>query len=87
MLELLTCGEGDASELSKILMVPDEQRPVLQAYRSTVCGRGEAQRSERFRQLSLALREQIDTQAVTEKVQEGALLHIHQQEWNITVIE
>uniref|UniRef100_A0AAQ5XK68 ATP-binding cassette sub-family A member 2 n=1 Tax=Amphiprion ocellaris TaxID=80972 RepID=A0AAQ5XK68_AMPOC len=67
MLEALTCGEDDASELSKILLVPEKQRPVLQAYRSTVCSEGEAQRSERFRQMSLELREQINTQSVTEK--------------------
>uniref|UniRef100_A0A3Q1BTA2 ATP-binding cassette sub-family A member 2 n=1 Tax=Amphiprion ocellaris TaxID=80972 RepID=A0A3Q1BTA2_AMPOC len=66
--EALTCGEDDASELSKILLVPEKQRPVLQAYRSTVCSEGEAQRSERFRQMSLELREQINTQSVTEKL-------------------
>ncbi|KAF3851641.1 hypothetical protein F7725_013413 [Dissostichus mawsoni] len=31
-LEVLTCGEGGASELSTILMLPEKQRPVLQAY-------------------------------------------------------
>ncbi|XP_051806589.1 ATP-binding cassette sub-family A member 2 [Acanthochromis polyacanthus] len=68
MLEALTCGEDDAPELSKILLVPEKQRPVLQAYRSAVCSEGEAQRSERFRQMSLELREQINTQSVTEKL-------------------
>uniref|UniRef100_A0A671VTW9 ATP-binding cassette sub-family A member 2 n=1 Tax=Sparus aurata TaxID=8175 RepID=A0A671VTW9_SPAAU len=68
MLEVLTCEEGEASELSNILLVPEKQRPVLQAYRSTVCSGGEGQRSERFRQMSLALREQINTQSVTKKL-------------------
>uniref|UniRef100_A0A8C4DG67 ATP-binding cassette sub-family A member 2 n=1 Tax=Dicentrarchus labrax TaxID=13489 RepID=A0A8C4DG67_DICLA len=68
MLEVLTCGEGGASALNKILLVPERQRPVLQAYRSTVCGGGEGQRSERFRQMSLELREQINTESVTEKL-------------------
>ena len=74
MLEVLTCEEGEASELSNILLVPEKQRPVLQAYRSTVCSGGEGQRSERFRQMSLALREQINTQSVTKKVQQNDLL-------------
>lgn len=69
MLEALTCTKGEPSDLSKILLVPEKQRPVLQTYRSAVCGGGEGQRSERFRQLSLELREQINTQSVTEKVQ------------------
>lgn len=74
MLEALTCGNGEPSDLSKILMVPDKQQSVLQAYRNTVCNGGEGQRSERFRQLSLMLREQINTQSVTEKVQRKHLL-------------
>ncbi|XP_042278447.1 ATP-binding cassette sub-family A member 2 isoform X1 [Thunnus maccoyii] len=68
MLEVLTCGDGGASELSKILLVPEKQRPVLQAYCSAVCSGGEGQRSERFRQMSLELREQINTQSVNEKL-------------------
>ena len=70
MLETLTCGEGGASELSNILLVPEKQQPALQAYRSALCSGGEGQRSERFRQMSLELREQINTQSVTEKVQQ-----------------
>ncbi|XP_034397819.1 ATP-binding cassette sub-family A member 2 [Cyclopterus lumpus] len=68
MLEVLTCGEGRATELSKILLVPEKQRPVLQAYRSTVCSGGEGQRSERFRLMSLELRQQVNTQIVSEKL-------------------
>lgn len=74
MLEVLTCREGGASELSKILMVPEKQRPVLQAYHSAVCSGEEGQRSERFNQMSLELREQIDIESVTEKVQQKHLL-------------
>ncbi|XP_063752505.1 ATP-binding cassette sub-family A member 2 isoform X2 [Eleginops maclovinus] len=70
MLEVLTCGEDGASELNNILMLPENQRPVLQAYLRAVCGGGEGQRSERFRLLSLALREQINTQRVAEKLQQ-----------------
>ncbi|XP_068460547.1 ATP-binding cassette sub-family A member 2 isoform X2 [Clinocottus analis] len=62
MLESLTCGEGGATGLSKILLVPEEQQPVLQAYRSAVCSGGEGQRSERFRLMSLELRQQVNTQ-------------------------
>ncbi|XP_069576163.1 ATP-binding cassette sub-family A member 2 isoform X2 [Brachyistius frenatus] len=68
MLELLTCGEGGGSELGEILPVPEMQRPALQAYRGAVCGGAEGQRSERFRQLSQELKEQIDTQSVAEKL-------------------
>uniref|UniRef100_A0A4W6FM93 ATP-binding cassette sub-family A member 2 n=1 Tax=Lates calcarifer TaxID=8187 RepID=A0A4W6FM93_LATCA len=77
MLETLTCGEGGTSELSNILLVPEKQQPVLQAYRSALCSGGEGQRSERFRQMSVELREQINTQSVTEKVQQKHLLQIN----------
>ncbi|XP_039902431.1 LOW QUALITY PROTEIN: ATP-binding cassette sub-family A member 2 [Simochromis diagramma] len=66
-LEDLTCGDR-SSELSKILLVPEKQRPVIQAYRNSVCSEGAEQKSARFRQLSLELRKQIDTQSVTEKL-------------------
>ncbi|XP_053276075.1 ATP-binding cassette sub-family A member 2 isoform X1 [Pleuronectes platessa] len=68
VLETLTCGEGGVSELSNILLVPEKQQLALQAYRSALCSGGEGQRSERFRQMSLELREQINTQSVTEKL-------------------
>ncbi|KAK2902562.1 ATP-binding cassette sub-family A member 2 isoform X1 [Channa argus] len=68
MLEAFTCGKGGASELSKILMVPEKQRPMLQTYRSAVCSGGEGQRTDRFRQMSVELREQINTQSITEKL-------------------
>uniref|UniRef100_A0A669CRM0 ATP-binding cassette sub-family A member 2 n=1 Tax=Oreochromis niloticus TaxID=8128 RepID=A0A669CRM0_ORENI len=61
-LEDLTCGDR-STELSKILLVPEKQRPVIQAYRSSVCSEGAEQKSARFRQLSLELREQINTQS------------------------
>lgn len=76
MLETLTCGEGGTSELSNILLVPEKQQPVLQAYRSALCSGGEGQRSERFRQMSLELKDQINMQSVTEKVQRKHLLKI-----------
>uniref|UniRef100_A0A8C7YRG7 ATP-binding cassette, sub-family A (ABC1), member 2 n=1 Tax=Oryzias sinensis TaxID=183150 RepID=A0A8C7YRG7_9TELE len=62
MLELLTCGERGAAELRKVLLLPEEQQPALEAYRSSVCREGQGQRSQRFRQLSQELREQINTQ-------------------------
>ncbi|XP_068617160.1 ATP-binding cassette sub-family A member 2 [Brachionichthys hirsutus] len=68
MLESLTCGEGGANPLSKILFVPEKQQPLLRAYRSAVCRGEEGQRSEYFRLLSAALREQINTRSVTEKL-------------------
>uniref|UniRef100_A0A8C7RNW6 ATP-binding cassette sub-family A member 2 n=1 Tax=Oncorhynchus mykiss TaxID=8022 RepID=A0A8C7RNW6_ONCMY len=64
MLEMLTCGEDGTGELSKILLVPEKQQSLLQAYRSTVCGGGEGQRTERFGQMSQELRDQIDTQSL-----------------------
>uniref|UniRef100_A0A7N8X2T3 ATP-binding cassette sub-family A member 2 n=1 Tax=Mastacembelus armatus TaxID=205130 RepID=A0A7N8X2T3_9TELE len=64
MLEALTCRQDGPSELSKILLVSEKQRPVLQAYHSAVCSGGEGQRSEHFRQLSLKLREQLITQSL-----------------------
>uniref|UniRef100_A0A8C8DUJ1 ATP-binding cassette, sub-family A (ABC1), member 2 n=1 Tax=Oryzias sinensis TaxID=183150 RepID=A0A8C8DUJ1_9TELE len=81
MLELLTCGERGAAELRKVLLLPEEQQPALEAYRSSVCREGQGQRSQRFRQLSQELREQINTQSLTEKVQHpsrsDALLCLH----------
>lgn len=68
MLEVLTCGRGGSSELTKILLVPDERQAALQAYRSAVCSGGEGLRARRFSQISQELREQIDTRAVMEKV-------------------
>ncbi|KAL6113789.1 abca2 [Pungitius sinensis] len=68
MLEVLTCGEDRANELSNILLVPEKQQPVLQAYHSAMCSGGQGQRSERFRLMSLQLREQINTQIVSEKL-------------------
>uniref|UniRef100_A0A8C7YN26 ATP-binding cassette, sub-family A (ABC1), member 2 n=1 Tax=Oryzias sinensis TaxID=183150 RepID=A0A8C7YN26_9TELE len=68
MLELLTCGERGAAELRKVLLLPEEQQPALEAYRSSVCREGQGQRSQRFRQLSQELREQINTQSLTEKL-------------------
>lgn len=69
MLEMLTCGEDGTGELSKILLVPEKQQSLLQAYRSTVCGGGEGQRTERFGEMSQELRDQIDTQSLIDKVQ------------------
>uniref|UniRef100_A0A3Q2ZHV6 ATP-binding cassette, sub-family A (ABC1), member 2 n=1 Tax=Kryptolebias marmoratus TaxID=37003 RepID=A0A3Q2ZHV6_KRYMA len=77
MLEFLTCGESGATELSKILLVPKNEQSVLQAYRSAMCSEGDAQRSERFRQLSQELREQINMPSVAEKVQ-LSLAHLSQ---------
>uniref|UniRef100_A0A7N8XI00 ATP-binding cassette sub-family A member 2 n=1 Tax=Mastacembelus armatus TaxID=205130 RepID=A0A7N8XI00_9TELE len=81
MLEALTCRQDGPSELSKILLVSEKQRPVLQAYHSAVCSGGEGQRSEHFRQLSLKLREQLITQSVTEKLhleQPNSLVPLYQ---------
>uniref|UniRef100_A0A4W5P9A0 ATP-binding cassette sub-family A member 2 n=1 Tax=Hucho hucho TaxID=62062 RepID=A0A4W5P9A0_9TELE len=68
MLEMLTCGEDGTSELSKILLVPEKQQYLLQAYRSTVCGGGEGLRTERFGEMSQELRDQIDTQSLIDKL-------------------
>lgn len=64
-LEALTCGQAGSSRLRELLLVPETQQPVLQAYRDAMCGgAGGGQRSERFRQLSLELSEQINRQKV-----------------------
>lgn len=68
MLKFLTCGERGDIQLRKILLVPEKQQPALHAYHSLMCSREEGQRSERFRQLSKELREQINTQNVADKV-------------------
>uniref|UniRef100_A0A673ZFD4 ATP-binding cassette sub-family A member 2 n=1 Tax=Salmo trutta TaxID=8032 RepID=A0A673ZFD4_SALTR len=67
MLEMLTCGEDGPSELSKILLVPEKQQSLLQAYHSAACGGGAGQRTERFGEMSQELREQIDTQSLIDK--------------------
>ncbi|KTF75728.1 hypothetical protein cypCar_00025040, partial [Cyprinus carpio] len=64
VLETLTCGEGGNSEISKILLVPEKQQAVLQAYQMTVCGGRAEQRAELFGELSEELRDQINTQRV-----------------------
>lgn len=68
MLDTLTCGEGGNSEISKILLVPEKQQAVLQAYQTTVCGGGAGQRAELFGKMSEELRAQIDTQRVFDQV-------------------
>lgn len=68
-LEALTCGDGGGnSKLGQILLVPEKQQTLLQAYRTAVCGGGAVQRAERFGEMSQALKEQIDTQRIVEKV-------------------
>uniref|UniRef100_A0AAZ3S8N3 ATP-binding cassette sub-family A member 2 n=1 Tax=Oncorhynchus tshawytscha TaxID=74940 RepID=A0AAZ3S8N3_ONCTS len=76
MLEMLTCGEDGTGELSKILLVPEKQQSLLQAYRSTVCDGGEGQRTERFGEMSQELRDQIDTQSLVDKVHRAGLPHL-----------
>lgn len=68
VLETLTCGEGGNSEISKILLVPEKQQAVLQAYLTSVCGGGAGQRAEIFGKMSEELRDQIDTQKVFDQV-------------------
>lgn len=70
MLEALTCGQTGSSRLSKLLLVPEKQQPVLQAYSDAMCGGTGGQRSERFRRMSVELREQISRQTAAEKVSE-----------------
>ncbi|XP_028297042.1 ATP-binding cassette sub-family A member 2-like isoform X2 [Gouania willdenowi] len=71
MLEALTCGVGGASELRDILLVSERQSPELLAYHGAACSGKRSQRSERFRQLSLELKEQINTNSVIEKLRQG----------------
>ncbi|XP_041099677.1 ATP-binding cassette sub-family A member 2-like isoform X2 [Polyodon spathula] len=72
VLELLTCGNdgrgSGESELRRILLVPDSQQALLQAYRSAVCSGGTGSRVQRFSELARELREQIDTQRVISKL-------------------
>uniref|UniRef100_A0A671NUP3 ATP-binding cassette sub-family A member 2 n=1 Tax=Sinocyclocheilus anshuiensis TaxID=1608454 RepID=A0A671NUP3_9TELE len=68
VLETLTCGEGGNSEISKILLVPEKQQAVLQAYQMTVCGGKAEQRAKLFGELSEELRDQIDTQRVFDQL-------------------
>lgn len=68
MLEALTCGQAGPSELSKILLVPEQQQPALQGYSDAMCGSTDGQRSERFRRMSVELKEHIDMQTAAEKV-------------------
>uniref|UniRef100_A0A672R3J8 ATP binding cassette subfamily A member 2 n=1 Tax=Sinocyclocheilus grahami TaxID=75366 RepID=A0A672R3J8_SINGR len=74
VLETLTCGEGGNSEMSKILLVPEKQEAVLQAYRTTVCGGRAEQRAELFKEMSEELRDQIDTQKVFDQSNMSGLL-------------
>ncbi|XP_056152954.1 ATP-binding cassette sub-family A member 2 [Lampris incognitus] len=68
MLEQLTCGQGGTNELSKIFLVPEKQKSVLQAYRGIVCNGEEGQRSQWFMEMSEELRDQINMQRVIEKL-------------------
>uniref|UniRef100_A0A4W4HDR5 ATP-binding cassette sub-family A member 2 n=1 Tax=Electrophorus electricus TaxID=8005 RepID=A0A4W4HDR5_ELEEL len=66
VLEALTCGEEGNGELDKILLVPEKQQSMLRAYQAAVCGGAAGQRAERFGELSQELRDQIDTERITE---------------------
>ncbi|XP_026112549.1 ATP-binding cassette sub-family A member 2-like isoform X3 [Carassius auratus] len=68
VLETLTCGKGENSEIRKILLVPEKQQAVLQAYRTTVCGGKAEHRAELFKEMSEELRDQIDTQRVFDQL-------------------
>lgn len=69
MLEALTCGQGGSSELSRILLVPEQQRRGLQDYSDTMCGgTDKGQRSERFRRMSVALKNHVNMRTAAEKV-------------------
>lgn len=69
MLEALTCGQGGSSELSKLLLVSEQQRRVLQVYSDAMCGTTDkGQRAERFRRMSVALKNHIDMRTAAEKV-------------------
>ncbi|KAM9393672.1 ATP-binding cassette sub-family A member 2 [Pholidichthys leucotaenia] len=65
MLEVLTCS---SSELSRIFLVPDSRRAELRAYQNAICGEGQSQRLEWFRQLSSELREQINDGTVADQL-------------------
>ncbi|KAL0979073.1 hypothetical protein UPYG_G00180180 [Umbra pygmaea] len=68
LLEKLTCTENGTNELGKILLVPQKHQSWLLTYRGVVCGGGEQQRAERFREMSQELRDQIDTQSLIYKL-------------------
>lgn len=69
MLEALTCGQGGSSELSRILLVPEQQRRGLQVYSDAMCGsKDKGQRSERFRRMSVVLKDHINMRTAAEKV-------------------
>lgn len=68
VLEALSCGKDQTSKLRTILSVPEEQRSVLDAYQISVCGGNAEQRAERFAEISQELKDQIDTQKITDKV-------------------
>lgn len=70
LLEALTCGQTGSSQLRKLLLVPEQQQPLLQAYADAMCGGTGGQRSERFRRMSVELMEQINRQTAAEKVSE-----------------
>lgn len=71
MLEALTCGRGGSRELGRILLVPEQQRRVLQVYSDAMCGGTDGQRSERFRRMSVALKQHVNMRTAAEKVTRG----------------
>ncbi|XP_039629926.1 ATP-binding cassette sub-family A member 2 isoform X3 [Polypterus senegalus] len=66
-LELLTCEDKD-EEFQHILLTPEGQQPLLQAYRTILCSGGASQRAQRFSGLARELKMQIDTQRVASKL-------------------
>lgn len=70
MLESLTCRQSP-DELRHILLVPDSQRPLLQAYRTAACNRSSGLRKDYFGQLAAELKDQLDAQKIISQVGVG----------------
>uniref|UniRef100_A0AAV2MPG3 ATP-binding cassette sub-family A member 2 n=1 Tax=Knipowitschia caucasica TaxID=637954 RepID=A0AAV2MPG3_KNICA len=66
-LQSLTCAEEGAA-LAQLLLAPEVEGAELQAYRESLCGGLQDERSKKFEQLSAELQEQIDNDKLNHKL-------------------
>uniref|UniRef100_A0A8C6Y5X6 ATP-binding cassette sub-family A member 2 n=1 Tax=Naja naja TaxID=35670 RepID=A0A8C6Y5X6_NAJNA len=86
VLESLTCRESQ-DELSRILVIPESQQPLLPAYRASVCNRSASLRSDYFRQLSMEMKDQLEARKVGEQLKLDEVNHTAAQSRLHTLLE
>uniref|UniRef100_A0A670YQ04 ATP-binding cassette sub-family A member 2 n=1 Tax=Pseudonaja textilis TaxID=8673 RepID=A0A670YQ04_PSETE len=86
VLESLTCRQSQ-DELRRILVIPESQQPLLQAYRASVCNRSASLQSDYFRQLAVEMKDQLEARKVAEQLKLDEVNHTAAQSRLHTLLE